>query len=153
LISNRADIFRGEFYECLRPTRCANELDLEPVGLIDLDDCTKIAASETVLRNVTIENHGVEGGELHNVSPGYAVTNREVISPCFTIHTVATTADFPDGPVSVAETSYLFPNRLNLPSTAARDRTMTSRSRCNSAQFASVYPRDAKNTDLNLPTG
>jgi hypothetical protein len=47
-----------------------HELDLEIVGLVDLDHGAEISLSKAVLRQVPVEHHGLERLELHGCGSG-----------------------------------------------------------------------------------
>jgi hypothetical protein len=51
--------------ECLGFARGSDELDLEPVGLVDLHDCAEIATTQPVLGKIAVQHYGIELLESH----------------------------------------------------------------------------------------
>lgn len=64
-ILDAAHIAYLQSHESLRLARRRHELDLEPIGLVDLDDRTEVPAAQAVLREIPVEHDGFEWLELH----------------------------------------------------------------------------------------
>jgi hypothetical protein len=58
-IANLTHVSCAQREQSASPTGSRDEFDLEGIRLVDFDDRTKIAALESMLRQVAIENHGV----------------------------------------------------------------------------------------------
>ena len=63
-----SDIAFPESDECFGFSGRGHELDVEPAGLVRLDDGTEIALPEMVLRQIVIQNDHVEDLVLHGLA-------------------------------------------------------------------------------------
>ena len=108
-MGDRPDIASLECHDGLSSARGCDELNFEAIGLIDLHDRAKIASAEAALGKVAVKYDRVELLELHIRSPGNAVTNLGLSSPCRTIHTETTLAVAPEGPAMEPCTRYFCP--------------------------------------------
>jgi hypothetical protein len=93
-----------------------HKLHVEAVRFVYLHDCAQVAATQAVLREVSVKDDGIEQREVHVLSPGMAVTNLGTSSPWRRLQTVTIEREAPEGPTRVAVISNLLPKRLNLPS-------------------------------------
>ena len=59
-IGDVAHIPDTECEQSARPARSRNEFDLKTSWLVSFDDCTKIADSQAMLREIAIENDNVQ---------------------------------------------------------------------------------------------
>ena len=64
-VDEAADVIEGQRQQRFRLARSGDELDLEAVGLVDLDDGAKVPAAQSVLRQVPNEHNSVEWLEQH----------------------------------------------------------------------------------------
>ena len=53
------DVRLIQSYQGFCPARCADELDFEPVGLVDVDDDPKVALLEHAIGEIPIEHDGL----------------------------------------------------------------------------------------------
>lgn len=54
------NVLRSERQQCLLPAGGGDELNLEPVRLIDLDDRSEVSSAQAMLRQVATKNDGVQ---------------------------------------------------------------------------------------------
>jgi len=64
-ISDATNVSDLEGEECLGLARCSDELNLEPIGFVDLHDCAEITTTQPVLGKIAVQHYGVELLESH----------------------------------------------------------------------------------------
>src|SRR5439155_20024778 len=96
-----------------------NELDLDPVGRVDLDNCPKIPGLEAMLGKITDENHGVERLVGHHFL-GKSVTSLGGWPCADTIQTVSTFSRGQPVRPRVPDTRYFWPYAVASPYAALR---------------------------------
>jgi hypothetical protein len=76
VVEHRADVMDSERHDRLCLPGHANKFHLDPLGIVDLDDCAEIPLPQPVLGKVSIEYDCIQQMTSHDLSPGNAVTKR-----------------------------------------------------------------------------
>ena len=75
LVAHPANVVHSERQQCMHPARSGDELDLKAIRFVDLHDRPEISPAQTMLRQVAVENDGIEILESHGAksAPGILI--------------------------------------------------------------------------------